>query len=370
MRSMLLVLAFVAASVGASCAQVKLSTLKLPEGFHIEVFGEAPGARMMAFSPGGVLLVTLIEKGEVLALPDPQHTGHAARGMTVLRGLDQPHGVFFYKGALYIATNSAITRYDWNEANLKAGNPKKIADLPGGGGHSSRTILFANGKLYASAGSSCNVCVEKDARRATVMEMNTDGSSSHIFASGLRNAVGLAWSDKTNSVWVSVNGRDNLGDNVPPDEIDNLGQSGGNFGWPYCYSGDGHRVPDPKFNDPARCKNTVPATIDLQAHSAPLGLTFYQGSMLPEQYRGGLFVAYHGSWNRTVPTGYKVVFIPFDPSGKPGGPPQDFITGWMPTPPKSDGEWGRPVGVIVGSDGSLYLSDDRADVIYRVTYGK
>jgi glucose/arabinose dehydrogenase len=370
MRSFLLFLAFVTAPVTLSAGPVDLSTLKLPQGFHIDVFGKAPVARMMAFSPGGVLLVASTQKGDVLALPDPEHTGHAARVETVLSGLDLPHGIAFYQGALYLATSTAITRYDWNEAELKAANPRKIADLPASRYHVTRTIVFGGGKLYASAGSSCNVCQEKDPRRAAVMKMNPDGSDSRIFASGLRNAVGLAWSERTQTVWATVNGRDNLGDDLPPDEIDNLGLNGGNFGWPYCYDDHGHRVPDPQFHDPARCTNTIGATIDLQAHSAPLGLTFYTGSMFPHQYQGGLFVGYHGSWNRSVPTGYKVVFIPFDASGQPSGPPQDFITGWMPTPPKTDAEWGRPVGVIVGPDGSVYISDDYADVIYRVTYGR
>ena len=177
----------------------------------------------------------------MVALPDPKHAGKAERTVTVLDGLNEPHGLAFYEGKLYVAENDKVRRYDWDEANLRASNPKSLADLPTGGGHSTRSLLFHGGKMYVSAGSSCNVCIEKDPRRAAVMEFNPDGSGQKIFAKGLRNAVGLAVNPKTDTVWVTVNGRDWLGDDLPPETIYDLGKDGGDAGWPYCY---GDRVPD------------------------------------------------------------------------------------------------------------------------------
>jgi len=347
-----------------------LKQLKLPAGFHIAVFAEVDGPRMMVFSPGGVLLVSESGEGKVEALPNAKHTGKAERVVTVLNGLNEPHGLAFYEGKLYVAENDRLRRYDWDEANLRATNPKILANLPTDGGHSTRTVLFHGGKMYVSAGSSCNVCVEKDPRRAAVMEFNPDGSGQRIFAKGLRNAVGMAVNPKTDTVWVTVNGRDWLGDDLPPETIYDLGKSGGDGGWPYCY---GDRVPDPNFTKPGdnRCQSVLEPKVQMQAHSAPLGLAFYEGSMFPPEYRNNVFVAFHGSWNRSVPTGYKVVRIKLDGQGQPQGGAEDFITGWLAPGETKKGRWmGRPVGVVFASDGSMYLSDDAGGVIYHVTYGK
>lgn len=323
---------------------------------------------MMTWTPGGVLLVSETDEGSVVALPDPQKTGKASRAVTVVSDQRRPHGIAFNGGKLYVANEDAVLRYDWDESQLKASNPQKIASLPAGRGHSTRSIVFGNGKLYVSTGSSCNVCVEKEPARAAVLEMNPDGSESHVFASGLRNSVGVTWNDKTGSVWAVDNGTDNLGDDLPPEELNDLGK-GGDFGWPYCY---GNRVPDTKFGgDQARCQNTVPAKVEMQAHSAPLSLTFNNGSMFPAEYRNNIFIAFHGSWNRSIPTGYKVVRIKLNASGQPDGGAQDFITGWLPPGARNNNDVsGRPVGVLFGPDGSLYISDDGAGLIYRVTYGK
>ena len=349
--------------------KLDLARLKMPPGFHIAVFADAPHARQMAFSAGGVLLVTDMSDGKVLAFPDPRHTGRAERIATVLTGLNAPHGIAFHNGKLNIAEINAIRRYDWDESQLRAGNGQKIADLPGsGGGHSTRTILFANGKMYVAVGSSCNVCVEDDKRRAAVIEFNEDGSSERIFASGLRNAVGLTLNPKTNTVWTTDNGRDWLGDNLPPEEINDLGPNGGNAGWPYCY---GKRVADGSQSKDYDCAKTIAPKVEMQAHSAPLGLLFYDGNLFPAEYRGNLFVTFHGSWNRSVPTGYKVVRIKFDDKGEPQGPPEDFISGWIRPGETKKGVWmGRPVGLVVGPDGAMYISDDDAGVVYRVTWEK
>jgi glucose/arabinose dehydrogenase len=354
-----------------SCSHVQkldLGRLKLPPGFHIAVFAEAPNARAMAFSPGGVLLVTDTTDGTVLAFPDPKNTGRADHMVPILAGLDAPHGIAFHNGKLYIAEINAVRRYDWDESQLRAGNPQKLADLPGsGGGHTTRTILFANGKMYVAVGSSCNVCKEDDKHRAAVTEYSEDGKTERIFASGLRNSVGLAVNPKTNTIWAADNGRDWLGDDLPPEEVNDLG-AGGNFGWPYCY---GDRVPDRSQSKDFDCSKTIAPKVMMQAHSAPLGLLFYDGNMFPAEYRGSMFVTFHGSWNRRIPTGYRVVRIPMNDKGEPQGPPENFITGWLRPGESKKGVWmGRPVGIVVGPDASMYVSDDSSGVVYRVTWGK
>ncbi len=369
-RTILAAVSLLLVSITA-CAQVDVNKLHLPPGFHIAIFADTESQpRLMTWSPGGVLMAASVDEGAVIAMPDPQHTGRAQRVVKVLKNLNGPNSLAFHNGKLYVAEVTRVVRYDWDEANLRASNPQKIADLPSsGGGHMTRTILFANGKMYVSAGSSCNVCIEKDPRRAAVMEFNDDGSGQRIFARGLRNSVGLAWNPRSSTIWASDNGRDWLGDNLPPDEIDDLGKSGGDFGFPYCY---GNRVPDLKFSSEAagKCANTIPPVVELQAHSAPLGIAFNEGNMFPAEYRGNLFVAFHGSWNRSVPTGYKVFRIKLDSHSKPEGV-EDFATGWLPPgATKGAKPMGRPVGVLFGPDGSLYISDDTSGAIYRVTYGR
>jgi glucose/arabinose dehydrogenase len=347
--------------------------LKAPAGFHVAIFAEeVDGARMLVFSPGGVLLVSESGEGKVVALPDSKHTGKSERIVTVLKGLNEPHGIAFCQGKLYVAENNRVRRYDWDEKNLRAANPVKLADLPGGGGHSTRSIVFHGGKMYISAGSSCNVCVEKDPRRAAVMEFNPDGSGQKIFTKGLRNAVGLAVNPKTDTVWVTVNGRDLLGDDLPPETIYDLGKDGGDGGWPYCY---GDRVFDFEFaksgTGPAsdRCKNVLEPKVQMQAHSAPLGLAFYDGAHFPAEYRNSIFIAFHGSWNRRIPTGYKVVRVRLDDKGQPQGGAEDFISGWLAPGETKRGRWmGRPVGIAFDGAGVMYVSDDAEGVIYRVTY--
>jgi glucose/arabinose dehydrogenase len=356
-----------------SCTRAQepdIARLKVPPGFHVAVFAHAPHARMMAFSPGGVLLATGMSDGSVLAFPDPEHSGHPQRAVAVLDNLDGPNSIAFNQGKLYVAETDQVRRFDWDESELRAAHGQVVATLPRGGDHSTRTVLFVRGKMYVSVGSSCNACVEKDKRRATVLEFNPNGSGERIFADGLRNSVGLALSPHTNTIWATENGRDWLGDNLPPDEINDLGTNGGNFGWPYCY---GNRVTDASQVKPGdnRCQRTIPPKVEIQAHSAPLGIAFYSGSMFPPDYQGDIFVALHGSWNRSVPTGYKVIRVHLNPKGEPEGPPQDFITGWIRPGETRKGIWmGRPVGIVVGPEGALYVSDDSSGVIYRVKWEK
>ena len=367
MRRFPLLLSLLLFAVCARSADVDVTKLKVPPGFKVEIFAQTgTHPRLMAFSPGGTLLATAQSDGLVIAFPDPKHTGHAERVVRVLEDLDAPHGIAFKNGKLYIAETGQLVRYNWDEAQLKASNPQVLAKLPRGGMHFTRTLLFDNGKLYVSAGSSCNMCEDGEGR-AAVHEFNEDGSGHRIFAHGTRNAVGLALSPQTGTVWGTENGRDWLGDELPPDEINDFGKDGGNFGWPYCY---GDRTPDLQYSTKASayCAKTIPAKVNLQAHSAPLGLVFYTGNQFPAEYHNDLFVSFHGSWNRSIPTGYKIVRIRMNTKGEPQGI-EDFLTGFILPGEKRKGVWmGRPVGLAVGPDGSLYVSDDASGPIYRITW--
>lgn len=366
MRRLLpLALLFVAGCSGS--AQIDAAKLKVPPGFKVSVFADTKTRpRLMALSPGGTVLVTGTSDGLLLALPDANKDGRADRVATVLRDLDAPHGVAFHEGKLYIAETGRVVRYDWNEPQLAVSNRREVATLPRGGSHFTRTLVFHNGKMYVAAGSNCNVC-EDEPGRAMVQEFNPDGTGARVFARGLRNAVGLAVSPVTNTIWASDNGRDWLGDELPPDEIVNLGKTGGDFGWPFCY---GRRVVDTTYRGAtaARCARTEPSAFDLPAHSAALGIGFYTGTQFPREYRNDLFVAFHGSWNRSTPTGYKVVRIRMNERGEPTAM-EDFLTGFLPPGETRRGRWiGRPVGVLVAPDGSMLISDDAGGAIYRVSW--
>lgn len=337
-----------------------VAKLVLPPGFQISVFASGLSApRFIAFDPSGVLFVAESGAGNIVALPDPNHTGRAASKKVVASGLNDPTSLDFYQGALYIGETNAVTRLDLG-SDLQVTSRKALVSLPESGQHVTRTVLIgSDSRLYVSIGSTCNVCVESDPHRAAVWVYNLDGSDGHLYARGLRNAVGLAINPWNQQIWATNNGRDEMGDNLPPDTIYAL-QDGGNYGWPYCHAGD---IVDPDMGHPGSCDGVIAPLVKLQAHSAPLGLAFYNATQFPSQYRG-LFIAYHGSWNRSVLTGYKVVFVPLNNQGQVSGPARDFITGWLLNGKTS----GRPVGLAIGPDGSLYVSDDDAGIIYRVTY--
>jgi glucose/arabinose dehydrogenase len=241
-----------------------------------------------------------------------------------------------------------------------------VPHLPTDGNHVTRTVLVGpDGNLYVSIGSTCNNCIESDPQRATVWMYHLDGSNGRLYARGLRNAVGMAINPWNHQIWVTNNGRDLLGDNIPPETLYAL-QDGGNYGWPRCQAGD---IIDPDLGHPGDCNGVIKPLVKMQAHSAPLGLAFYSkdthgASQFPAQYNG-VFIAFHGSWNRSVPTGYKVVFVPLNDQGQVAGSVQDFATGWLKG---GDNRSGRPVGLAVGPDAALYISDDEAGMIYRITY--
>ncbi len=345
----------------AAWAPAQEGAVRLPPGFRIDTFASELGApRFMAVSPSGDLFVSVPSRGQVVALPNRDGDGKADRAVVYADGLNRPHGLAFFGQWLYVAETGAVLRYAYHLGDLTGGKPEVVVpDLPSGGGHWTRTIAFGpDGKMYVSVGSSCNVCEESDPRRAAILQFNPDGSGGRIFARGIRNAVGITFHPQTGELWATNNGRDWLGDEFPPDTI-LVVKDGAHYGWPNC---NGQRVPDPDFGRPEFCRSTALPALEIQAHSATLGLTFYTGSMFPPDFRGDLFVALHGSWNRSVPTGYKLIRIPMG-SGRPGAP-QDFATGWL----QGGRAWGRPVDVITGKDGALYLSDDRAGVIYRISY--
>jgi glucose/arabinose dehydrogenase len=338
------------------------ANLTLPAGFRADVFASGLDApRFMTVGPDGALLVTERGSGNIVALRDPNGTGKATERTVIASGLEQPTSVDYVGGKLYVGETSRITRFNLDSVLKASDKTALIPNLPDSGQHTTRTVLVGpDGRLYVAVGSSCNVCNESDPRRAAVWVYQPDGGGGRLFSKGLRNAVGLAVNPWNKQVWATNNGRDLMGDDTPPETINAL-QDGADFGWPRCHAGD---VIDPDYGKAGSCDGVAQPLVKMQAHSAPLGLAFYQGDGFPAQYRG-LFVAFHGSWNRSVPTGYKVIFVPLDGNGTVSGPPQDFATGWLVSGSKA---LGRPVGLTVGADGALYVSDDTGGRIYRITY--
>jgi len=342
----------------------------VPEGFHVNVFAaDFKVPRFLALAPNGDIFVADTGAGEVIILRDPQQTGGAQQREVFAKDLSRPFGIAFHGDHVYVGNTGAVVRFKYDaKTSKRIGEAEKILDLPPGGGHFTRTIAFSKdgGKLYVSVGSSGNIEIEKDQRRAAVLVCDPDGKNSRIFASGLRNAVGLGIEPVTGAVWVTVNERDELGDNLPPDYFTSLVE-GGFYGWPYSYIGSNvdPRVKPQKADLVA--KAIIPDVL-LGPHVAPLQFAFYTGNRFPEQYRGGAFIAEHGSWNRAARDGYQVAFVGFR-DGKANADPVPFLTGFVADPAGKNVN-GRPVGVTVTHDGALLVSDDGAGVIYRVSYGK
>jgi glucose/arabinose dehydrogenase len=344
------------------------ATLTLPPGFSIGAFAEGgfKNLRWAMDAPNGDLFVADSSAHSVVILRDTDNNGTADERHVYAEGLNFPFGLAFWNDFFYVGNTDSIVRWKYQPGQTKApGAPEKIADLPGRGNHWTRTLAFSpdGSKLYVAVGSESNVDVEKEPR-ATILEMNPDGTGRRVFASGVRNAVGLTFRPGTNELWASVHERDMLGDDLVPDYVTRV-QDGGFYGWPFAYIGP-NEDPRRKGERPDLVKKTLIPDVLLQSHSAPLGLVFYNGTQFPAEYRGDAFLAMHGSWNRKRRTGYKLVRIPIR-DGKATGEYEDFVTGWMLGEDRTE-VWGRPVALVVRRDGSLIVTDDAHNKIWRITY--
>jgi glucose/arabinose dehydrogenase len=337
--------------------EVHLDKIKLPPKFKIEVYvPDIQGARSLTWGEKGNLFVGTRDTGRVYAVTP------ARKVITLARGLDMPNGVAFRNGTLYVAEVSRVSAIDGIESKLEAPltlRPVK-SDLPGAHHHGWKFIAFGpDGKLYVPIGAPCNICEIKDPF-AAITRMNPDGSGFEIFARGVRNTVGFAWHPSTHELWFTDNGRDFLGDDAPPDELNRAPKAGMNFGYPFCH---GRGTPDPEFNKGKSCSEFIPPAQELGPHVASLGMRFYTGKMFPAEYRNQIFIAEHGSWNRSKKIGYRISIVRLGANGKPVSY-QPFAEGWL----QGESAWGRPVDVLVAPDGALLVSDDLGGVIYRISY--
>ena len=341
-----------------------VNAIKLPPGFAISTFASGvKNARSMAIGANGTVFVGTMNAGNVYALVDRNKSGRADEIITIAHGLKMPNGVAFRNGALYVAELNRIVRFDNIESQLKNPPVPQVvySGFPSDTHHGWKFIGFGpDGMLYVNVGAPCNVCEIPDPY-ASIARMKPDGSGFEIFARGVRNSVGFDWNPLTKQLWFTDNGRDSMGDNIPPDELNIAPHAGMNFGFPKCH---GSNIPDPQFGRPADCQSSTPPVLELPAHVAALGMRFYEGSMFPPQYKGQVFIAEHGSWNRTTPTGYGVVLVRIENNIPVKYEP--FAEGWL----QNGHSWGRPVDVQVMPDGALLVSDDTANAIYRITYNK
>jgi glucose/arabinose dehydrogenase len=343
----------------AAAQKLPLDSIRLPPGFQISVFAEnLPNARAMALGARGTLFVGSMRAGNIYALP--LRDNRPAEVVTIARGLDMPVGVAFHQGALYVSAVSRILRFDQIESSLGAPpRPVVVTDrLPKETHHGWKFIAFGpDGMLYVPVGAPCNVC-DADHRYANIMRMKADGSGAEVFARGVRNSVGFDWHPDTRELWFTDNGRDWLGDDRPDCELNHAPRKDMHFGFPFCHAGD---ISDPEFG-PRACSEFVAPAAKLGAHVAPLGMRFYSGAMFPPEYRGNIFIAEHGSWNRSRKTGYRIKRIVLE--GNRVVRQEVFAEGWL----QGQAAWGRPADVLVMPDGALLVSDDQAGVIYRISY--
>ncbi len=342
----------------------QIKNVKLPAGFGIDIYAaNVAGARSLCLTRKETLFVGSRREGKVYAVLDTNKDFKSDKVVTIISGLNSPNGVAFREGALYVAEISRVLKFENIENNLNSPPEPSIvnASFPADEHHGWKFIAFGpDGKLYVPVGAPCNVCLERDARYASIMRMNPDGSNLEIFAKGIRNTVGFDWHPETRVLWFTDNGRDWMGDNIPPDELNRAPEPGMKFGFPFCH---GKSIQDPEF-DSEDCSAFTPPELELGPHVAALGMRFYTGEMFPEKYRGGIFIAEHGSWNRTKPIGYRIMFVKVE-EGKAISK-EVFAEGWL----VGRTSWGRPVDVEIMPDGSLLVSDDKSGTIYRITYKK
>ncbi|HTP99759.1 MAG TPA: sorbosone dehydrogenase family protein [Casimicrobiaceae bacterium] len=349
-------------AVPAALAQapLPLDTIKLPSGFAIELVARVPTARGMTFGRDGTLFVGS-RNGNVYAVTLARG-GEAARVRTIASGLRDPVGVAYRDGALYVSSVSRIVRLDDIERRLDSPpSPVVVTDAyPTEGHHGWKFIAFGpDGKLYVPVGAPCNICEPDPDKYAIITRINPDGSGREVVARGVRNTVGFDWHPQTHELWFTDNGRDMLGDDAPPDELNRVVTAGANYGYPYCHGGT---IPDPDFHSKP-CSEFVPPVQNLGPHVASLGMRFYTGTQFPADYRNQVFIAEHGSWNRSQKIGYRVTRVKLDASGK-ALEYAPFAQGWL----QGQQPWGRPADVAVAPDGSLLVSDDYAGAIYRISY--
>jgi glucose/arabinose dehydrogenase len=341
----------------------------VPAGFRVNVYAanfKVP--RWLTVAPNGDIFLADNGAGEIIVMRDPQNTGAAQQRETFVSGVRRPFGIAFHEDYVYVGNTNELVRFRYDpKTSKRLGEKEHLMDLPTGG-HDTRSVaISADGKhLFVSVGSGSNISTGEAPIRAAVTICDLDGKNARLYATGLRNPVGLGVEPVTGEVWVSVNERDELGDDLPPDYFTSI-KDGGFYGWPYSYIGDNvdSRV---KQEHPELVARAIIPDVLLGAHVAPLQFAFYTGKQFPESYRGGAFVAEHGSWNRATRSGYQIAFVAFK-NGKPSADPVPFMTGLVPDPSKSDVN-GRPVGVAVAPDGSLLVADDGAAVIYRISAAK
>jgi glucose/arabinose dehydrogenase len=341
----------------------------VPPGFRLSVFAtNFKRPRWLTVAPNGDIFLADTGAGEIVVLRDPQHTGGAQEREVFADGMKRPFGIAFREDYVYVGNMNELVRFRYDpKTSKRLGEKEHLLDLPSGG-HDTRSLAFsADGKhLFIGVGSNSNIDTGEDPRRAAVTICDPDGKNARLYATGLRNPVGLALEPVTGELWTSVNERDELGDDLPPDYFTSL-KDGGFYGWPYSYIGD-NVDPRVKPQKPDLVARAIIPDVLIGSHVAPLQFTFYTGKQFPESYRGGAFIAEHGSWNRATRSGYQIAFVAFK-DGKPSADPVPFMTGLVPDASKSD-VYGRPVGVAVAPDGSLLVSDDGAGVVYRISVAK
>lgn len=356
---MLLLTVLVTVLTSPLCARTNLDEIKLPEGFTIEQYADVPDARSLALGARGTVFVGNREGGSVYAVED-RGVGQGRTVHVIARGLNMPNGVAFRDGDLYVAEVSRVLRFPGIETRLA--NPPRsevVADgFPSDRHHGWKYIAFGpDGWLYVPVGAPCNVCERPDPY-STIMRLDVRSGKREVYVRGIRNTVGFAWQPGTDVLWFTNNGRDWMGDDAPPDSLHRAPTPGLDFGFPYCHAG----LPDPKFGLGKDCASFAPPALTLPAHVAALGMAFYTGKMFPKAYQGQIFIAEHGSWNRSTKVGYRVSLVRFNQDGSLGY--ETFASGWL----KNREAWGRPVDVLVMPDGALLVSDDRAGAVYRISY--
>lgn len=342
-----------------------VESISLPPGFTIAVYTDnVPNARGMTLGRNGTLFVGTRDKGDVYAVVDKNGDQRADDVFTIARGLPMPVGVAYRNGSLYVSAVDRILRFDEIEQRLTSPpSPVTVtADFPKEMHHGWKFIAFGpDGKLYVPVGAPCNICEPDPDRYALIARVNPDGGGYEIVARGVRNSVGFDWDPMSHDLWFTDNGRDWLGDDRPPDELNHAPKPGLHFGYPYCHGGT---IPDPEYGGKHSCDEFAPPAVTLGAHVASLGMRFYTGTMFPPEYRNQIFIAEHGSWNRTEKSGYRITLVSRDEQGALRY--SVFAQGWL----QGQKAWGRPVDLLVMPDGALLVSDDRAGVIYRISYRK